>query len=107
MRTPECPALTMDRSSVIPSPTPKAAKKSHLSGLFVMGQATLPQEKVKNKEQSRNVYENKQNIDILPSKMHDILVESTEIVGHFGRIDTNRRTFWTETTNIVGHFGTK
>jgi hypothetical protein len=48
------------------------------------GKRPPKEDRPKKEEQSRNVYENKQNVDILPPQSSDILVESTRIVGHFG-----------------------
>jgi hypothetical protein len=107
MRTPALPiptpALTMESARLIRSGA-KAAKMSQISGLYVMRQAVPERGQAKKTEQSRNVYENKQNVDILPSESSDILGKSTRIVGHFGTkrqessdilvpIDKNRRTF--------------
>jgi hypothetical protein len=39
---------------------------------------------VRNEEQSRNVYENKQNVDILLPQIYGILPQMTGIIGHFG-----------------------
>jgi hypothetical protein len=85
---------------------------SQIGGLYVVLQEVPESDQAKNEEQSRNVYENKQNVDILPSKSSDILVESTRIVGHFGPkrqessailspIDTNRRPFWHKLRSIA------
>ena len=105
---PPTPILTTDSSHVIHC-FAKEVKLSQIYGLNVVRQADPEREQAKIEEQSRNVYENKQNEDILPSESSDILVESTGIVGHFGTnrhessailspIDINRRTFWHQTT---------
>jgi hypothetical protein len=80
----------------------KAAKLSQSCGLYVARQAAAERGQAKNEEQSRNVYENKQNAYILPA-------QTTRIVGHFSTkrhessdifvpIDTNRRTFCNQMT---------
>jgi hypothetical protein len=97
------PILTIDSSHLIHS-RPKEAKLSQILWQNVVRQAVPERGLAKKEEQSRNVYENKQNADNLPSESSDILGKSTRIVGHFGTkrhessvivspIDTNRRTF--------------
>jgi hypothetical protein len=111
------------RDLAIPSPTQilttdsfqvihrlaKAGKLSHICGHYVVRHAVSERGQAKNEKQSRNVYENKGNVYILPRESSDIFVESTRIVGHFGTkrqepsvivspIDTNRRTFWCQMT---------
>jgi hypothetical protein len=115
MRNPAPHTLITDSSHPIHSYGPKEAKLSQICGLYVVRLAVPEREQAKKEEQSRNVYENKQNADILPLESSDILVESTGIVGHFGTkrqessaflspIDKNRRTFWYQMTSNDGRF---
>jgi hypothetical protein len=115
MRNPASQILTTDSSPAFDSPRTKAANLSQIYGHCVVRQAVPEREQAQKEEQSRNVYENKQNTDILPPESSDILVESTRIVGHFGTkrqessdilhpIDRNRRTFWYQMTSNDGRF---
>jgi hypothetical protein len=103
------PTLTMGSSRPIHTRA-KAAKLSQICGLCVVPQAVAERGQAKKTEQSRNVYENKGNGDILPPESSDILVESTRIVGHFvtnrhessailSPIDKIRRTFLHQMTS--------
>jgi hypothetical protein len=77
------PALTVDSSFLIHSPTTKEANVSQIMRLNVVRQAPPERRNNKNTDQSRNVVENKQNTDILPPKSSEILCKMTRIVGHF------------------------
>jgi hypothetical protein len=79
----ETPTLMVGSPKLIHSPSAKAVNLSQICGLYVVRQAVPEREQAKKTEQSRNVYENKQNADILPPQSSVILVESTRIVGHF------------------------
>jgi len=65
-------------------PQPTKGKLSLIFGQHVVRQADSTTKNNNNHERSRNVYENKQNVDILPPKSSGILVETTRVVGHFG-----------------------